>query len=101
METKTRIAVFDPEAFYPFDGNKLTGFLVGVLFREMNGFRFTTSEEDVTQAILGRAAGSLKESAFAAWLRSTRNQAKNRRAPPDECRTARGVAGVSLHSETR
>jgi len=39
-------------------------------------FRFTTSEEDITQAILGRAAGSLKESAFAAWLRVNAKSSK-------------------------
>jgi death on curing protein len=56
---------------HPFiDGNKRTGFVVGVLFLEMNGYRFTASEEDVTQMILGLAAGSLNEVAFTAWLRS-------------------------------
>jgi death-on-curing protein len=40
---------------HPFiDGNKRTGFLVGVLFLEMNGFRFTATEEDATQAIRRR-----------------------------------------------
>jgi death on curing protein len=56
---------------HPFiDGNKRTGFLVGVLFLEMNGYRLTASEEDATQAVLGLAAGKLDEEAFAAWLRS-------------------------------
>lgn len=55
---------------HPFlDGNKRTGFLVGVLFLELNGYRLTASEEDATQAVLGLAAGRLDESAFAAWLR--------------------------------
>ncbi len=32
---------------HPFvDGNKRTGFVVGVLFLELNGFRFTATEED-------------------------------------------------------
>ena len=36
---------------HPFvDGNKRTGFVVGVLFLELNGHRFTASEEDATQA---------------------------------------------------
>jgi death on curing protein len=31
---------------HPFvDGNKRTGFVVGVLFLELNGYRFTASEE--------------------------------------------------------
>jgi prophage maintenance system killer protein len=36
----------------------------------MNSCRFTASEEDATQAVLGLAAGTLDETAFAAWLRS-------------------------------
>jgi prophage maintenance system killer protein len=52
------------------DGNKRTGFLVGILLLEMNSCRFTASEEDATQAVLGLAAGTLDETAFAAWLRS-------------------------------
>jgi len=56
---------------HPFlDGNKRTGFLVGVLFLEMNGHRLIASEEDAAQAVLGLAAGTLDENAFAAWLRS-------------------------------
>jgi death on curing protein len=55
---------------HPFiDGNKRTGFLVGALFLEMNGYRLTANEEDATQAMLGLAAGELDEKAFAAWLR--------------------------------
>jgi death-on-curing protein len=54
---------------HPFiDGNKRTGFVVGVLFLEMNGYRLTASEEDATQAVLGLAAGRFDESAFTAWL---------------------------------
>jgi death-on-curing protein len=56
---------------HPFvDGNKRTGFVVGVFFLEMNGYRFTASEEDATQMILGLAAGTLNEAVFTAWLRS-------------------------------
>jgi hypothetical protein len=39
---------------HPFvDGNKRTGFVVGVLFLELNGYRFTASEEAAAQAVLG------------------------------------------------
>src|SRR6516225_3209502 len=39
---------------HPFlDGNKRIGFVLGVLFLEMNGYRLTASEEDATQAVLG------------------------------------------------
>ena len=56
---------------HPFiDGNKRTGFVIGVLFLEMNGYRLTANEEDATQAVLGLAAGTLDEAAFAAWLRT-------------------------------
>ena len=56
---------------HPFlDGNKRTGFLVGVLFLELNGYRFTATEESAAQAILSLAAGTLDEPALAAWLRA-------------------------------
>jgi death-on-curing protein len=56
---------------HPFvDGNKRTGFVVGVLFLELNGFRFIANEEDATQAILELAAGTLDEGAFTRWLRA-------------------------------
>lgn len=57
---------------HPFvDGNKRTGFLVGVLFLELNGFHFTATEESAAQAILSLAAGTLDGPALAAWLRSS------------------------------
>jgi death on curing protein len=63
---------------HPFlDGNKRTGFLVGVLFLECNGYRFTATEEDATQAILGLASGEIDEPAFTSWLRG--NVAPSRR----------------------
>jgi death-on-curing protein len=56
---------------HPFlDGNKRTGFVVGVLFLETNGYRFTASEEGAAQSVLGLAAGTLDDNAFAAWLRA-------------------------------
>ena len=54
---------------HPFvDGNKRTGFIVGALFLEMNGYRLIASEEDATRAVLGLAAGTIDEAAFAAWM---------------------------------
>jgi death on curing protein len=62
---------------HPFiDGNKRTGFLVGVLFLELNGYRFTATEEDATQVILALASGKLDELTFTSWLRA--NVAKAR-----------------------
>jgi len=56
---------------HPFvDGNKRTGFVVGVLFLELNGFDFRANEEDATQAVMSLAAGVLGEGAYAAWLRA-------------------------------
>ena len=55
---------------HPFvDGNKRTGFVIGVLFLELNGFEFKASEEDATQAVTSLAAGSLDEVGYGAWLR--------------------------------
>jgi death-on-curing protein len=55
---------------HPFvDGNKRTGFVVGVLFLELHGFDFKATEEDATKAVLDLAAGTLDEAAFAGWLR--------------------------------
>ena len=50
------------------DGNKRTGFVVGVLFLELNGYRFTAEEETATQAVLELAAGTLDEAGFTAFL---------------------------------
>lgn len=67
---------------HPFiDGNKRTGFVIGVLFLEMNGYRLTAAEEDATQAVLALAAGTLDEAGFTAWMRenSTAVQTTNNR----------------------
>jgi len=56
---------------HPFvDGNKRTGFVIGILFLELNGYRFTASEEDAAQAVLSLAAGTLEEEGFIAFLRA-------------------------------
>jgi death on curing protein len=55
---------------HPFvDGNKRTGFVIGVLFLELNGFNFQASEADATHAVASLAAGSLDEAGYCAWLR--------------------------------
>jgi len=54
-----------------FDGNKRTGFLVGVLFLELNGFFFAATEEAATQAVLELAAGSLDEAGYGVFLRAS------------------------------
>lgn len=62
---------------HPFvDGNKRTGFVIGVLFLELHGFDFTASEEDATQGVMDLASGTLDEAGYMAWLREN---AKRRR----------------------
>jgi death-on-curing protein len=59
------------------DGNKRTGFAIGIAFLELNGFVLQATEEDATQAVLGLAAGDLDEAGYAAWLRE--NTSRRRR----------------------
>jgi death on curing protein len=55
---------------HPFlDGNKRTGFVVGILFLELNGYRFVASEEDAAQAVLKLADGTLDEADYSSFLR--------------------------------
>jgi len=55
---------------HPFvDGNKRTGFVAGVLFLELNGYRFTAPEDAAAEAVLGLAAGTLDEAGYGAFLR--------------------------------
>ena len=55
---------------HPFvDGNKRTGFVLGILFLELNGARFIASEEAATRAVLDLAAGHFQDAAYAAFLR--------------------------------
>ncbi|SKA30248.1 death on curing protein [Enhydrobacter aerosaccus] len=55
---------------HPFvDGNKRTAFVVGILFLEVNGYRFTASEELAAQAVLALAADQLSEEGYTAFLR--------------------------------
>ncbi len=58
-------------ANHPFvDGNKRAGFVVGILFLELNGPTLTASEADATHAVLDLAAGNINEEQFAIWLRT-------------------------------
>jgi death on curing protein len=56
---------------HPFvDDNNRTGFVVGILFLELNGYRFTASEEDAARAVLELAASNLDETGYIAFLRA-------------------------------
>jgi death-on-curing protein len=62
---------------HPFvDGNKRTGFVVGILFLELNGYRFAASEEAAAQAVLELAAGNLDEATYGAFLRANATRQK-------------------------
>jgi death-on-curing protein len=59
---------------HPFiDGNKRTGFVIGVLFLELHGYEFKASEENATQVVMGLAAGTIDQPAYEAWLRGNVN----------------------------
>lgn len=54
---------------HPFiDGNKRIGFIVAVVFLQLNGWRLEASEVDATLQTLALAAGELSEAEFAEWL---------------------------------
>ena len=64
---------------HPFlDGNKRTGFMLAATFMELNGLVLTASEESVVQQTLGLAAGKVKESDYAAWLKEHSRKASSR-----------------------
>ena len=61
---------------HPFlDGNKRTGFMVAAVFLEVNGYALSASEESVVENTLALAAGKLKESAYAEWLKANSQRA--------------------------
>ena len=59
------------------DGNKRTGFIVSVLFLELNGYHFTATEADATLKTLALAAGEMTEGAYAEWLGANSEPAKS------------------------
>ena len=64
---------------HPFvDGNKRAGFVVGVLFLELNRFAFRAAEAGATQAVLALAAGKMEEAAYTGWLRANSKQKRGR-----------------------
>ena len=64
---------------HPFvDGNKRTGFVVGVLILELNGFDYTASEAEAAQAVIELAAGTIDETGFVLFLRDHVKRARKR-----------------------
>ncbi|MDH5426592.1 MAG: type II toxin-antitoxin system death-on-curing family toxin [Nitrospirota bacterium] len=55
---------------HPFvDGNKRTGYVIGGIFLERNGYQLQASEEEATAAIMALASTTITEEIFAHWLR--------------------------------
>ena len=64
---------------HPFvDGNKRMGFVVGVLFLEINGYTFKASEAQSAQAVINLAAGELDEVGYAQFLNQNVVQRRQR-----------------------
>jgi death on curing protein len=61
---------------HPFiDGNKRVGFIVAVLFLELNGYHFQATEVEAAVYTLALAASEMSEKQFAAWLRANSRRA--------------------------
>ena len=55
---------------HPFvDGNKRTGYVIGGIFPERNGYQLKASEKEATAAIMALASNTITEKDFALWLR--------------------------------
>ena len=76
--------IFDLAASYGFglvknhpfvDGNKRVGFIVAVVFLELNGHRFHSTEAEAAVRMLALAAGEMSEADFAAWLKANSRRA--------------------------
>ena len=62
---------------HPFvDGNKRTGFIVGALFLELNGYRLTASQEMAAHAVIMLAAGEMDEPGYANFLGANAEKAQ-------------------------
>ena len=77
-------SLFDLAASYAFglvknhpfiDGNKRVGFVVAVLFLELNGYEFQATEVDAALRTLALAAGGMKEAAYSEWLKANSKRA--------------------------
>ena len=56
---------------HPFiDGNKRTGAMTSVVFLDINGIDFNSSDEDFTQMVLAVASGKMQKGEIAAFFRS-------------------------------
>ena len=61
---------------HPFiDGNKRTGFVLGILFLELNGARFTASEAEAADMMIRLAGRHTDRAGYRAFLAETCTQA--------------------------
>jgi death-on-curing protein len=79
-----KASLFDLAASYAFglvknhpfiDGNKRAGFVVAVLFLELNGYKFQATEVDAALRTLALAAGKMNEAAYSEWLKANSKRA--------------------------
>jgi death on curing protein len=55
---------------HPFvDGNKRTGFVLGIMFLELNGFQFYAPEDEAARAVLSLTEAQSDETAYAQFLK--------------------------------
>jgi death-on-curing protein len=82
--TYDKPTIFDLAASYGFglvknhpfiDGNKRVGFIVAVVFLELNGYHFQATEADAAVRTLALAVGEMSEAEFAAWLKANSRRA--------------------------
>ena len=60
---------------HPFvDGIKRTGFMLAAAFLELNGMKLAATEESVVEMTLALASGSVKQAAYAEWLKRNSNK---------------------------
>jgi death-on-curing protein len=64
---------------HPFhDGNKRAGFLAILLFLDLNRFELQVGQVEAIQVIFKVAAGQIRESELAAWIRARMRRVKKR-----------------------
>lgn len=73
----SKVTVFELAAAYSFgiaknhpfvDGNKRTAFMVGVIFLEINAYKFVASETESTVIFEGLAGSKISESELSTWF---------------------------------
>ncbi len=64
---------------HPFiDGNKRTAFVAVELFLVLNGYVLEATDTDCVLTMLGVAEGSIREEAFATWVRENCRKSKRK-----------------------